>query len=94
MIAMLAQCHSVANTPQKGAAMAPGKKPVDDLMDQRVVVMMSKAELEMIDDWSFANRIRSRGEAIRRLVTAGMVKNLKDMEDTRGSRFAHEGGDE
>lgn len=52
--------------------------------------MMSKSELEMIDDWSFANRIRSRGEAIRRLVTAGMVKNLKDMKDSRGSRAAHE----
>lgn len=70
--------------------MARPKKESSDLLDQRVAVMMSKAELEMIDDWSFANRIRSRGEAIRRLVTAGMVKNLKGMKEARGSIAAQE----
>ncbi len=38
-----------------------------ELKDQRVVTMMSSSELQAIDDWMFANRIRSRGEAIRRL---------------------------
>lgn len=70
--------------------MARPKKETGELLDQRVAIMMTKAELEMVDDWSFANRIRSRGEAIRRLVTAGMVKNLKEMKDSRGSRAAHE----
>lgn len=43
-----------------------------ELKDQRVVTMMSPSELEAIDDWMFKNRIRSRGEAIRRLVQIGM----------------------
>jgi hypothetical protein len=38
-----------------------------ELKDQRVVTMMTPSELEAIDDWMFKNRIRSRGEAIRRL---------------------------
>lgn len=55
--------------------------------DKRVPIMFSAEELEMIDDWRFANRIGTRAEAVRRLVTAGMVKNLKQMTDARGSRF-------
>lgn len=43
-----------------------------ELKDQRVVTMMSPSELEAIDDWMFKNRIRSRGEAIRRLCQIGM----------------------
>ena len=43
-----------------------------ELKDQRVVTMMSPSELEAIDDWMFKNRIRSRGEAIRRLTAAGV----------------------
>lgn len=45
----------------------------DELKDQRVVTMMSPSELEAIDEWSFKHRIRSRGEAIRRLCHIGMV---------------------
>jgi hypothetical protein len=33
---------------------------------------MTASEVEAVDTWSFANRIRSRGEAIRRLVSAGL----------------------
>lgn len=44
-----------------------------ELKDQRVVTMMSPSELEAIDDWMFKNRIRSRGEAIRRLTRVGLV---------------------
>jgi metal-responsive CopG/Arc/MetJ family transcriptional regulator len=40
--------------------------------DQRVPVMMSQSELKAIDDWSFEQRIRSRGEAIRRLIKMGL----------------------
>jgi hypothetical protein len=53
-----------------------GKPMADDekeLKDQRVVTMMSPSELEAIDDWMFKNRIRSRGEAIRRLCHIGMI---------------------
>jgi hypothetical protein len=45
----------------------------DELKDQRVVTMMSPTELETIDDWAFRNRIRSRGEAIRRLCQMGLA---------------------
>lgn len=45
----------------------------DELKDQRVVTMMSPSELDVIDDWSFKNRIRSRGEAIRRLCQMGLL---------------------
>lgn len=43
-----------------------------ELKDQRVVTMMTPSELEIIDDWMFKNRIRSRGEAIRRLCQVGL----------------------
>lgn len=46
-----------------------------ELKDQRVVTMMSPSELEAIDDWMFKNRIRSRGEAIRRLCQIGIMSN-------------------
>lgn len=74
--------------------MAPPKKTIDDLLNQRVAVMLSKAELDMIDDWSFANRIRSRGEAMRRLMAAGISKNLKGMKDARGSMALHDAFEE
>lgn len=44
----------------------------DELKDQRVVTMMSPSELKAIDDWMFGERIRSRGEAIRRLCQIGL----------------------
>lgn len=44
-----------------------------ELKDQRVVTMMSPSELDAIDVWSFQNRIRSRGEAIRRLCQIGLL---------------------
>jgi hypothetical protein len=44
----------------------------DEKKDQRIPVMMTASEVKAIDDWSFTNRIRSRGEAIRRLVVKGL----------------------
>lgn len=67
--------------------MAPPRKLNEFLKDQRVVIMLSKADLDLIDDWSFANRIRSRGEAIRRLIAAGVVKHGKSIKEARDSRF-------
>lgn len=49
-----------------------GRAVADELKDQRVVTMMSPTDLETIDEWSFQNRIRSRGEAIRRLCRVGL----------------------
>jgi hypothetical protein len=34
--------------------------------------MMTASELKAVDDWSFSHRIRSRGEAIRRLIALGL----------------------
>lgn len=44
----------------------------EELKTERITTMMSSAEVKAIDDWAFANRIRSRGEAIRRLVDLGL----------------------
>ncbi len=49
-----------------------GRIVADELKDQRVVTMMSPSEIEAIDEWMFKNRIKSRGEAIRRLCYLGM----------------------
>ena len=38
----------------------------------RIPVLMTPSELSALDDWAFANRVRSRGEAIRRLIEAGI----------------------
>ncbi|TIQ86457.1 MAG: hypothetical protein E5X38_16030 [Mesorhizobium sp.] len=57
----------------------------DDLKDQRVVTMMSPAELRAIDDWMFDNRIRSRGEAIRRLCQIGVAANERLIEMQEGA---------
>jgi len=44
------------------------------LKTERIQVLMTPRELEALDTWAFANRIRSRGEAIRRLIEAGLGK--------------------
>ncbi|SDP09222.1 hypothetical protein [Phyllobacterium sp. OV277] len=57
--------------------MAPKKKPTDQLKDQRIPIMMTPSEVEAIDDWMFKNRIRSRGEAIRRLCQMAIAVDAK-----------------
>ncbi|MFS8121815.1 hypothetical protein QD336_05270 [Rhizobium sp. BR 250] len=44
-----------------------------ELKDQRIPIMMTESEVQALDDWSFKNRIRSRGEAIRRLCHVGLT---------------------
>ena len=44
----------------------------NQLKTERIQLLMAEAEVKAIDDWSFANRIRSRGAAIRRLVELGL----------------------
>lgn len=43
-----------------------------ELKTERVQIVISPSELKAIDDWSFANRIRSRSEAIRQLLELGL----------------------
>jgi len=47
----------------------------DERRTIRIPVLMTPSELSALDDWAFANRVRSRGEAIRRLIEAG-IKGL------------------
>ncbi len=44
----------------------------EELKTERVALLMTRSEVRAIEDWSFQSRIRSRGEAIRRLVQIGL----------------------
>lgn len=37
----------------------------------RVPVLLSKEDLEALDEWQFANKIRTRSDAIRELIRQG-----------------------
>ena len=39
---------------------------------ERIGLVLSQDELKEIDDWSWSQRIRSRSEAIRRLIRVGL----------------------
>lgn len=52
--------------------MARPKKTDGEVKDQRVPLVMAPSELQELDDWMHENRIRSRGEAIRRLCQVGI----------------------
>jgi hypothetical protein len=55
--------------------------------DQRINVVVSRSELEAIDDWRFTQRIASRSDAIRRLIGIGLEATRrhgkKDGDDPR-----------
>lgn len=55
--------------------------------DCRVPIMMTRSEIDAIDDWAFANRIRSRSDAIRRLVKMGLESSSAEPHpgDTKNS---------
>jgi hypothetical protein len=40
----------------------------EELKSERVVTLMTPSEVKAVDDWRFAQRIHSRGEAIRQLI--------------------------
>jgi hypothetical protein len=60
-----------------------------ELKDQRVVTMMSPSELQTIDDWMFNNRIRSRGEAIRRLCQIGIIADGTNLMSLAMAAISH-----
>lgn len=45
----------------------------DDKKTLKFQMMMSPNEAEVLDDWMFKNRIKSRAEAIRRLCQMGII---------------------
>lgn len=53
-------------------------KRADRKRTQRVVVLMSPDEVRMIEDWMFAQRIKSLGDAVRRLSAAGLRVNREE----------------
>lgn len=63
--------------------MARPKDPTLELKDQRIAVMMTKSELGLIDDWMFAHRIRSRGDAIRQMCRKVLLKDLKVIKEAQ-----------
>ena len=57
----------------------------EEMKSERVTTMMTPSEVNAIDDWSFAQRIRSRGEAIRRLIEMGLeTANRKPVKPSVG----------
>lgn len=60
-----------------------------------MVVLMTASESEAIDKWSFENRIRSKGEAIRRLCHAALTidrlgDEVRESFDTSASKLIDE----
>lgn len=55
---------------------------------QHLHILMSPSEVTAIDDWGFANRIRTRGEAIRRLCQIGMTFDARSEDFGRVSHAA------
>lgn len=49
------------------------KKSEGEIKSHQQHLLMAPSEIEAIDDWAFEHRIRSRGEAIRRLAQMGRV---------------------
>jgi len=47
---------------------------MSEMKTERITTMMTPSEVKVIDDWAFANRIRSRGGAIRQLIELGLNK--------------------
>ena len=54
----------------------------DEKKTLKFQMMMSPREAQELDDWMFANRIRSRAEAIRRLWRIGLETTRKEKEDS------------
>lgn len=61
-----------------------------ELKDQRIPVMFSKSEVDLIDDWMFAKRIRSRGEAIRQLCRKQIIRDRRLIDDGKFKKLMDE----
>lgn len=47
------------------------------LKDQRIHVLMTEEEVQAVDDWAFAHRIKSRGEAMRRMCQMALTVDAR-----------------
>jgi hypothetical protein len=48
---------------------------------ERFNMFMSPSEMQAIDDWAWKNRIRSKSEAVRRLVQIGLAFDVQAAKD-------------
>lgn len=67
----------------------PPRPPWADPKSERFNMFISPAELKQIDEWAWENRIRSKSDAVRRLVQIGLVfdDNAKGIADAFMSLF-------
>lgn len=61
-------CELTENSPKE-----PSTHMSDDKKTLKFQMMMSLSEAEVLDDWMFRNRVRSRAEAIRRLTQIALA---------------------
>lgn len=50
-----------------------GDETAEEPKSERFNMFISKSEMEAIDEWAWANRVRSKSEAVRRLVQIGLA---------------------
>jgi hypothetical protein len=55
--------------------------PDEEKRTERITIMMSPAEVAAIDDWLFEQRIRSRGEAVRRLIAMSLEPTCEPSQE-------------
>lgn len=63
----------------------PIKSANGEPLNHRFQMMLTKSEVEAIDDWMFANRVRSRADAMRQLIGAQL--ELYDMQQRLAWKF-------
>ena len=55
--------------------------------DERLQIMLTQAELRIVDTWRFAKRMPSRAAAIRELLKRGMAaEGFAEVDDGQSSR--------
>jgi len=64
----------------------PDNKQSDEQKTERFNMFLSPSEMKAIDDWAWRNKIRSKSEAVRRLVQIGVTADVGD--DKRTERVA------
>jgi hypothetical protein len=63
-----------------GAEMAEHPKDDEHYRGERLQIMLDPAELKVLDDFRFANRMPSRAAAVRELLRRGLTEAGHDIE--------------
>lgn len=51
-----------------------------ELKTEKFQMLMDKSTMNAVDDWGFANRIRTRAETIRTLIHKGIAASAQEKE--------------